>query len=228
MKATRSKVLLSIIAAAIFAIAMAYLESAVVVYLRRIYGITDLSRALISFDQLILIIEGGRELATLIMLCLVAILAGRNIQSRLGYFLLLFGFWDIFYYFWLRVFIGWPIGWFDTDLLFMLPMPWWGPVLAPIFIALLMATAGIALVWFDGKEYVIRPGLWGWAFLIAGVLIDLYVFMSDAIAALPAPKSGLSSVQMGQFNWLVFFVGYVLILFSMACTLKKSREGSRH
>jgi len=31
----------------------------------------------------------------------------------------------------------------DWDILFLLPLPWWGPVLAPVLIALLM------IVWGD-------------------------------------------------------------------------------
>lgn len=55
----------------LFAVAMAYLESAVVVYLRRIYGISDLILSVPSFDPQIGAVELGRELATLIMLLAV-------------------------------------------------------------------------------------------------------------------------------------------------------------
>ncbi len=215
MKTTRSKVLLSIIYTVIFAIAMAFLESAVVIYLRRIYGITELSKALISFDNQILFIEAGREFATLIMLCMVALLAGKNIQSRLGYFLLLFGFWDIFYYFWLRVFIGWPLGWFETDLLFMLPVPWWGPVLAPMLIAMLMIVTGIRLVVQADRNNQIILRSWEWLVLIGGVGIDLFAFMADALATLPASIDTLSRVRLSHFQWVTFLFGLGMIGFSI-------------
>lgn len=218
MKETRSHGWL-LLCTAIFAIAMAYLESAVVVYLRRLYGITELEKALVSMDAQIIYIEAGRELATLIMVFTAAILAGKSVQSRLGYFLVLFGTWDIFYYFWLRVFIGWPVGWLDTDLLFMLPFPWWGPVLAPMLIAILMVISGVALVKMDGRSKAVKPGKIGWVALTLGVLIDLYVFMSDAIAALPASMETLSHVQMSQFNWPFYIAGFGMIVFTVIWVL---------
>jgi len=66
----------------LFAIAMAYLEAAVVVYLRRVYGITDLMLSVPPFDPQIGAIEFGRELSTLVMLLSVGIIAGQNLQSR--------------------------------------------------------------------------------------------------------------------------------------------------
>ena len=36
----------------------------------------------------------------------------------------------------------WPKSLFDWDILFLLPLPWWGPVLAPVCIALLMIVGG--------------------------------------------------------------------------------------
>ena len=120
---------------AIFSIAMANLEAAVVVYLRRMYGIHDLMLQIPPFDPQMAAIELGRELATLIMLLSVGWIAGRKLQSRLGFSFLTFGLWDIFYYIWLCIFIGWPQSLLETDILFLLPLPWWGPVLSPVLIA---------------------------------------------------------------------------------------------
>src|SRR3990172_5513987 len=106
----------------LFAIAMAYLESGVVVYLRRLYGINDLILSVPPFDPQIGAIELGRELATLVMLLAMGWVAGKKFQSRLGFAVFAFGVWDIFYYIWLRVFIGWPQTAFDPDLLFLLPL----------------------------------------------------------------------------------------------------------
>jgi len=55
----------------LFAIAMAYVESTTVVYLRRIYGISDLILDIPPFDPALAPIEVGRELATLVMLLAV-------------------------------------------------------------------------------------------------------------------------------------------------------------
>jgi hypothetical protein len=199
----------------VFAIAMAYLESAVVVYLRRLYGISEITAALVRFDGQVMFIEAGRELATLLMLCAIAWVAGSSFQSRFGVFLLAFGLWDIFYYFWLRVFINWPATLLDTDLLFMLPLPWWGPILAPLLIAALMVIAGAGLVLHDMRGSLVKPNRFIWICLSAGILIDLYVFMADALALLPADVDALSKVQMSVFNWPVFLAGLALIVFAV-------------
>ena len=73
-----------------------------------------------------------REAATLVMLLAVGMLAGADVAPRLGYTAIAFGVWDIFYYVFLRVIGGWPRSLFDWDILFLLPLPWWGPVLAPV------------------------------------------------------------------------------------------------
>ncbi|CAG1014128.1 hypothetical protein ANAEL_04899 [Anaerolineales bacterium] len=195
----------------LFAVAMAYLESAVVVYLRRLYGIRDLILSVPHFDPQIGAIETGRELATLVMLLAVGWAAGRKFQSRLGFAVFAFGVWDIFYYIWLRVFIGWPQTAFDPDLLFLLPLPWWGPVLAPVLVALLMVMVGAILIRKDAHGLDVRPTFLDWSTLIAGVIIVLYSFMSDALAALPADTQTLSKLRPSEFNWPVYLVGLAML-----------------
>ena len=80
----------------LFAIAMAYVESAVVVYIRRIYSISDLLLDIPPFDPVIAPIEIGRELATLVMLLAVGWAVGKTLQSRIGFMFFTFGMWDIF------------------------------------------------------------------------------------------------------------------------------------
>ena len=144
----------------IFALAFAFVESAVVVYLRHLLGsqiTTDTQEILflipgITFlepqtavkiitDSAILNVERFREAATLVMLGSVAVLAGRNLKEYLSYFFLAFGIWDIFYYVFLRLTINWPQNFTDLDTFFLLPTPWVGPVFVPILISSLL-TAG--------------------------------------------------------------------------------------
>lgn len=196
----------------LFAIAMAYLESAVVVYLRRIYGISDLILHVPPFDPQIGAIELGRELATLIMLLTVGWVAGRKFKSRLGFAVFAFGLWDIFYYIWLRVFIGWHRTLLDPDLLFLIPLPWWGPVLAPVLIAALMIAGGVlAVINDDRRQTTVRLQPAEWAVFIAGNLAMLYAFMSDALAALPADTQTLSQLRPSEFNWPVYLVGFAML-----------------
>src|SRR5512140_1201531 len=134
----------------VYAMAMAWVESAVVFYLRTMVDRIDPYQP----NPLPVIGRLGpaelvREAATLVMLLTVGILAGRSWRSRLGYAAVAFGVWDICYYVFLRKMCGWPHSLFDWDILFLLPLPWWGPVLAPVLIAVLMTTFGITISQFD-------------------------------------------------------------------------------
>lgn len=204
-----------IIWVSVFSIAMAYLEAAVVVYLRRVYGITDLILQIPPFDAQIAAIEIGRELATLVMLLSIGWIAGKTFQSRVGFTFITFGLWDISYYIWLRVFIGWPQSVLEPDLLFLIPLPWWGPVLSPVLIALLMVAGGIIAVIKTEKNTALHLDSCFWICLITGVLILLYTFMADALSALPADASTLSSLKPTQFNWPVYFLGFGLVVIAL-------------
>jgi hypothetical protein len=200
---------------AIFALAMAYAEAAVVVYLRRIYGITDLVRDVAAYDPALAAVEAGREAATLVMLVAAGLAAGRSRQARLGFALFAFGLWDILYYAWLRVLIGWPRTLLDQDILFLIPLPWWGPVLAPVLIALLAAAGGALAVVHDDRGRVLRPGPAGWCALGAGMLAALYAFMADALRALPASPEALSRLRPTAFNWPLYSAGLLAMAFSL-------------
>ena len=215
---------------AIFSIAMANLEAAVGVYLRRMYGIHDLMLQIPPFDPQMAAIELGRELATLIMLLSVGWIAGRKLQSRLGFSFLTFGLWDIFYYIWLCIFIGWPQSLLETDILFLLPLPWWGPVLSPVLIAVLMVIGGILAAVKEQQGIILNPRPLDWTCLVVGVLVMLYTFMADALHALPADTLTLSRLRPGPFNWPVYLVGFgftVIFLLRMARAGKSSDHHSQ-
>ena len=79
----------------VYAIAMAYLEATVVVYLRAELGITDITAVDVSLGPYGLI-ELGREVATIAMLAAVGRIAGRHWKERWAFGLFAFGVWDIF------------------------------------------------------------------------------------------------------------------------------------
>ena len=195
---------------ALFAISMAYFESAVVVYLRRLYNINDLMISKPLLEPQIGAIEIGREAASLVMLLAVGWVAGKKIQSRVGFSIFAFGTWDIFYYIWLKIFIGWPGSVMDMDILFYIPLPWWGPVLAPILISVLMIIAGIIVVIKEENGILIHARNFDWVILSGGVFLLLYSFMADALKTLPADTLTLHTLRPTQFNWPVFLIGLVL------------------
>jgi hypothetical protein len=208
----------------IFSIAMAYLEAAIVVYLRQLFDIGDLILQVPPFDKQIAAIELGRELATLIMLLAIGWIAGHNIQSRLSFTLMAFGAWDIFYYLWLNIFIGWPKSFIDPDLLFLIPLPWWGPVLSPILISILMIIGGVAVLTKNEKDAPIRFSLSFWIPLILGVLLMLYSFMADAIQILPASTAALNDLRPSRFNWSVYLIGLGMAFASVIQIMTKQEK----
>jgi hypothetical protein len=120
---------------AIFGIAMAHLEGVVVVYLRKALGMLDSEsnkESVEKFPKRYLKIEMTREAATIVMLVVIAYLAGGTYIEKGTYFLWTFAFWDLFYYLSLYILIKWPPKLTTIDVLFLIPKPWIAPVWFPI------------------------------------------------------------------------------------------------
>jgi hypothetical protein len=156
-------------------------------------------------------VEVAREAATLAMLLTVGMLAGRTWRGRLGFAAVAFGFWDIFYYVFLRVMCGWPRALSDWDVLFLIPLPWWGPVLAPLLIALLLILWGTLATQFERRPPPVATEIAAWTAGGIGVLVALRVFMADALAAAPHGEMAVRSVLPKSFNWPLFGLGLTLM-----------------
>ncbi len=196
----------------IFAIAMAWMESATVTYLRLLVGRIDPHQA----DPLPVSVGLGkteliREAATMIMLLAAGLLAGRTWHSRLAYAMIAFGVWDIFYYVFLAIISTWPRSLLDWDVLFLIPVPWWGPVLAPMLIALLMIVGGTLVVHADRPDRPIWPNRKAWALNLGGVVLALIIFMLPALQSLANGMGSVRQALPNEFNWLPFAVAFVLM-----------------
>ena len=196
----------------VFAIAMAWVESAVVFDLRTMVDRIEPYQA----DPLPLVgklgpVELIRELATMIMLLTVGMLAGKKWPQRLGYSAIAFGVWDIFYYVFLKVMCGWPHSLFDWDILFLLPLPWWGPVLAPVLIAVLMIAWGTRVTQFQVAPNSRVTSLAAWALNILGMFLALYVFMTDTLRVADQGVPAVRQVLPTEFNWPLFLVALALM-----------------
>jgi hypothetical protein len=188
---------------------MAWVEAASVFYIRALVDRIEPYQA----DPLPLhgtlgTVELWREAATLVMIAMVAALAGRTWRRRAGYFALAFGAWDIFYYVFLRLISGWPKTLLDWDILFLLPLPWWGPVIAPVTIAIVMMAWGTLVTQSDVEA---GGAKWPWTLGSAGIALALTVFMLDAWRALPGGRDAVLRVLPATFNWPLFWVALLLI-----------------
>jgi len=117
----------------VYAVAMGLLEAICVIYLRRLLP-EEAATTVAPTDRLRL--ELIREACTLVMLLAVAWLTGVNFRLRVACFFYAFGLWDILYYVGLWWLAGWPESLMTWDCLFLIPKPWYGPVLAPVLISL--------------------------------------------------------------------------------------------
>ena len=210
---------------AAFAAAMAYLESAVVVHLRTIYYPDGFDFPIKGIDAPTLLLELGREAATILMLVAVARLSTSSGWSRFACFAFLFGVWDIFYYVWLKVFLGWPESLLTWDILFLIPVVWIGPVLAPLLVSVLLVAGSIRAMHIIEAGNAVVVDRWDWAMACAGAALILATFMEDAASALSS--GGVAAVLAlvpAAFNWPVFLLGFGLMVAATVHIDRKSRS----
>lgn len=212
----------------LFAVAFGYVEAAVVVYLRnlsepvRVSYYSDTTPAdlfpILTPEELRTVdrgelwrlfhVEIPREAATLIMLVAVAFLAGMNRMQRLAAFVVAFGVWDIAFYAFLKVLIGWPASLLTWDLLFLLPVPWSGPVLAPAIVSCSMIGGGAVVLRQEATGRV-RFTLLHWAGMFAGAFIILMSFTWDY-------RTVLAGQMPHPYEWRLFTLGEAI---SVGCFL---------
>jgi hypothetical protein len=195
----------------VFAVAMAWMESATVYYLRALVDrVQPYQPDPLPMAGVLGAVELVREGATLVMLLAAGILAAPTWLPRLGYTAIAFGTWDISYYVFLRIMSGWPASIFDWDILFLLPLPWWGPVLAPVCIAVLMIAWGTLVTQSSARMTVTRARV-SWVACGIGAALALVVFMADALQAVPGGAEQIRSVLPARFNWPLFSVALLLM-----------------
>ena len=210
----------------VFAVAMALLEAAVVVYMRQLYYASNPLEIfplefLNSYDT---VLELSRELATVVMILTVALLADRSTRTRaFAAFVFVFGVWDLFYYFWLKVLLGWPTFWLEWDVLFLIPSIWLGPWICPALIAILFIVWG---GWTLCSSREISFTTRSLSLFVVGSCLGLASFLQPAFAVLiTSGVEELSGYTPGKFWWWLFGLGYVLMILGMGMTLRNTTDG---
>ncbi|MFC2101641.1 hypothetical protein ACFLS7_01455 [Bacteroidota bacterium] len=235
----------------LFAIAMGFLESAVVVYLRAIYYPEGFAFPLKIIEGPIAITEIIREAATVIMLITVSMLAARHWIIRFAWFIYLFAIWDIFYYVLLWLLLGWPESLFTWDILFLIPTTWVGPVLAPLINSVTMIVLAVAIIRVGQMGQVEQVGQVGqvrrdgrvrmtgleWGLLIIGSLITMAAYMEDYTRHMLkrftfidwislSDTSGImehaSTYTPTSFNWWLFLAGTLLFFLAIFLFVRRT------
>ena len=202
---------------ALFAVAFAYVESTIVVYLRALYFPDGFCFPLKFLSGQHLAVEIGREAATLVMMAAVSLICMGGKRTFLRFsacFAFVFGVWDIFYYVWLKALLGWPASLLTWDVLFLIPVVWAGPVLSPILVALAMVAAGLRWGRLDPAQAAGYPGRRDVLALAFACVLILYTYMDKTAEFL----GDLQNIQEGlppafvpeEYNWPIFLAAYIL------------------
>jgi len=214
------------IPASIFGIAFGFLEAIVVVYLREIYYPNGFSFPLTLLDPQMLKVEIVREFCTIIMLTSVGWILGKTSGEKFSFFIFVFGVWDIFYYVALKIFLDWPETIFEWDVLFLIPITWIGPVLAPVICSIGMILISLIYVYLHEKNHQTKFTPIQIVLISLGVLIIIYTFIYDYLnlfnehnfwsdfSKITEKKEFWDVIQSyvpQKFNWILFSVGCVLI-----------------
>jgi hypothetical protein len=206
-----------------FSIAMGFLESAVVIYLRKIYYPNSFCFPLQPIDHSIAVVEIWREAATIIMLLAVGVLTGKTRAEKFAWFIYSFAVWDIFYYVFLWVFIGWPQSFSTWDILFLIPVPWVGPVITPVIVSCTMMLFAVTVARYSAKGKKVAMKAREGFLLAAGSLVIIISFTEDYVrqkgdVLFRNIRNGgslftdLANYVPVHFDWLTFFSGEVIIL----------------
>jgi hypothetical protein len=195
-----------------FAVAMAYVESAVVVYLRTIYYPEGFGFPLVPMPPGMVAIEMGREAATLVMLLGLAMLAGTDRWDRILVFCIGFGVWDLAYYMWLWLFLRWPPSPLTWDVLFLIPVPWIGPVLAPVVVSVVLVAGALLLLRKRAGGEPIGFPLSLRMLALAGGALVLGSFMLDFQVV-------LRQMEPPPFRWGLFGSGVALAVAALGLAL---------
>jgi hypothetical protein len=182
-------------------LAVGWFEASVVVYLRGLYYPDGFRFPVRLVWDPVMRVEVLREAASLLLLAAAARLAGRRFLERFAAFMVLFGAWDLLYYAFLKLTIGWPASLAELDILFLIPVPWVGPVWAPCLVSLALVGVGTYLYWTVERPRKYRPTDWGVGATAGLLVIGSFVAQWRAVIEERVPQ---------DFPAGVFWAGWLL------------------
>ncbi len=208
----------------LFSIAMGFMETVIVVYLRKLYYPGGFDFPLVTMDIGILKAEILREAATVIMLVAIGILNGRTASEKFAYFIFSFAIWDIFYYVFLKVLLDWPESLLTWDILFLIPVPWVGPVIAPCLVSVTMIILAASIVYYSNKGHKTKIEQAEWMLFISGSLIVILSFSLDTMKFITLSPDQPASAMPSAYDWWIFWLGELFIVVGIIMLTKRIKN----
>ena len=223
---------LKIVYISLFAISLGYIETAVVIYLRMQYFPNVFYFTLNNvIPNNVLIIEIFREISTIAIFLSMAAISTKKFIERFASFLLIFALWDIFYYIFLKIILGWPVSILDKDILFLIPIPWVAPVLAPIIVSVTFIILSISIYYLIYKNPAFNNlGKMEWTFfLLASFLIfcsfiSEYLFYRFENLDLVKKINLVSTFNSNILLWIIFIVGEFFLISVIILLLIRKKQ----
>jgi hypothetical protein len=211
----KNQFLQQLLCISIYAAAMGFLEAICVVYLRQLIDFSNPN----IIDALAIIkrfpIEHVREACTLIMLFTMAWAAGFNWRVRTANFFYMFGLWDIIYYLGLKIFDQWPSSLLEWDCLFLIPKPWYGPVLAPILISCYFILFCYLVMIYEYSKLKIIFSIPVILSQIIAFIFWYYSFVKDSNHIISNGYTGIT------YSWFYFICGLITGILGIWILIKR-------
>lgn len=217
----------------LFSISLGYLEAVVVIYLRMQYYPNGFYFPLNNvIPNNVLLIEIFRELSTIAILLSVAILSTKKFIERFGSFLFIFALWDIFYYIFLKIILGWPVSLLDKDILLLIPIPWIAPVLAPIIASVTFIIFSMSIYYLSYKDPAFNNfSKMEWTFFSLASFLIFCSFMSEYLfyrfENLDLIKNIINLISTFNSNillWTIFIVGEFFLISVIILLLIRKKQ----
>lgn len=222
--------------ATLFSVAMGFLEAAVVIYLRKLYYPEGFEFPMVPMGEDVMVTELIREISTIVMLLSAGGMLARSALERFAWFIFCFGIWDLVYYLGLWLVLDWPASLATWDVLFLLPVPWFGPVYAPALVAVGLVLLALIIVFARDRDPSFRVTGKEWAMMIGGALIIIFSFVLDhaqyvlrdhSLGALFTFSQEKLMEVSGEyvprgFDLKIYLAGLLITLLGMVSTLRRS------
>ncbi len=140
----------------------------------------------------------------------------------------------------LKALLSWPESLFTWDILFLIPVPWVGPVLAPCIVSLTMIVLTLYIIHFSERGRKTQINGKEWLHFISGSVVIIVSFIWDYIVYVTGTEnlkqmwtlsssqnlfSEIASYVPTHYNWSLFWFGEMFIVFGIILFVRRVKHG---